>query len=142
MPPSRLRPALVLAAWTLAVWTTRIGNIWSDDSLSVAGQLGRTALALAFTVAAVGIVVTWSRARRQGAVDRRARAFVRGVAALTVGVWAVRSVQIVTGGHSFGFVVVHLVLAVVSVALAVWTVRTIGSTGRRPRRDPQPVGLP
>jgi hypothetical protein len=120
----RLRPALVLSAWTLLIWTTRIRNIWTDDSLSVPGQLWRTALALVFTAFAAVTVGAWAKARRDGAsVIRRTSVWIRAFALWTVGVWLVRGTQIVLGDHSLGFVVVHSVLAVVSVALAVWADR-------------------
>lgn len=114
----RRQPAAVaLVVWTLLVWTTRIRNIWGDDGLTTGEQLGRTALALSFTGLAVLVAV---------AVARRARWLrraVEGLAAWTTLVWAVRAVGIAAGGHSVGFVVVHLVLAVVSVGLAGLAVR-------------------
>lgn len=120
----RLRPALVLSAWTLLVWTTRIRNIWTDDSLSTAGQLWRTGLALGFTAFAVVTVGAWVKARRSaGAAGPFVAVWVRAFALWTVGVWAVRAVQIGGADHEVGFKVVHTVLAVVSVGLALWADR-------------------
>ena len=102
-----------LVAWTVLVWTTRIRNILSDDG-------GLTDLLLPRALTALAVLAL---------VDRR-----RGVPALagaTVAVWAVRVPMILVHDHSAAFVAVHLVLAAVSVALAVWAVRQ----GRRaPRR--------
>ena len=43
----------------MLVWTTRIGNIWRDDTIDTAGKWGRTGLALSFTVLAVATLVGW-----------------------------------------------------------------------------------
>jgi hypothetical protein len=134
MDPVRMRPAVVLAAFTLLVWTTRIRNIWTDDSLSTAGQLGRTALSLSFTVFAAAVLWFWWRGRRAGSVDPIAGPVVRMFGAWTIGVWAVRVVQISTAGHDAAFVAVHTALAVVSTVLAVWAVRDV----RRERQHGSP----
>ena len=59
----RRRPfALALVAWTFFVWTTRIANIWRDEALDTGEKVGRTGLALSFTLLAVAVVVTlWRR---------------------------------------------------------------------------------
>ena len=53
----RLPLTLALCAWTLLVWTTRVGNIWGDDDLTTGEKWGRTGLALSFTVLAVAALV-------------------------------------------------------------------------------------
>ena len=123
MVTSRLRPALVLATWTFLVWTTRIRNIWTDESLSVGGQLVRTALAAVFTALALSVVVVWWRSRATGRVPPGATALVRALAVWTIGVWLVRGVQIALADHSGAFVAVHTALAVVSIAMALWADR-------------------
>ena len=125
MVTSRLRPALVLAAWTFLVWTTRIRNIWTDESLSVGGQLSRTALAAVFTALALGVVVVWWRSRTAGRVPPGAAPLVRILAGWTIAVWLVRGVQIAVADHSGAFVAVHTALAVVSIAAALWADRAI-----------------
>ncbi len=117
------RPRLVLwvfVGWTLFVWATRIRNIWTDDTLTTAGQVGRSLLVASFVLPAVVIAAALLR-RRWG---RWFPWFVRVVAAWTVGVWVVRMVAIAVHGHDVGFVVVHLVLALVSSVLAVAAWRT------------------
>lgn len=112
MSPRRSPTALLLAGWSLLIWTTRIRNIWTDDTLSTNDQRGRTALALSFTVLA--LAVGW-------AVLRRAswrRSAVIGLATWTIVVWVVRAVGIATGDHDGGFIAVHLVLAATSIVLA------------------------
>lgn len=125
MTPDRLRPALALATFTLFVWTTRIRNIWTDESLSTAGQVGRTALSLSFTAFAVAVVWLWWQGRRTGSVAPVAGPIVRAFAAWTIGVWAIRAVQIASADHGAAFVAVHTALAVGSTVLAVWAVRRL-----------------
>lgn len=134
MTARRLLPALVLALWTLLVWTTRIRNIWTDDALEVGGQLWRTALAAAFTAFAVLTVLAWWRARRR-AVWSWTPALVRTFAVWTVAVWLVRGTQIVLGDHGAAFIAVHTVLAVVSIGLAVWADRSARSLHEHQEAD-------
>lgn len=117
----RTRPSLILSAFTLLVWTTRIRNIWTDDSLTTAGQVGRTALSLSFTVFAVVTIVAVVRARNHEWSGLRW--WIRLFAVWTTAVWVVRAIGIATADHEIGFVVVHTVLAVVSIALALWADR-------------------
>lgn len=109
----------VFVAWTLLVWATRIDNIWADAALSDAGKWARTALAASFVVAAVVVaavaVRTWKH--RPTRIDE---VVLDVAAAWTVAVWAVRAVQIALGDHSVGFIVVHVLLAVLSIGLAWW----------------------
>lgn len=109
-----------LVGWTLFVWANRLRNIWTDDGLTTSGQAGRSALALSFVLPALVIGATLLR-RRWG---RWFPWFVRAFAAWTVAVWVVRMVGIALHGHDIGFVVVHLVLAVLSSVLAVVAWRT------------------
>lgn len=118
-----LRPTMVLSVVTLLVWTTRIRNIWTDESLATAGQLGRTALSLTFTALALTGVWLWWDARQRGTARPWAPSLVRTFALWTTAVWVVRGAQIATADHSAGFVVVHAVLAVGSIGLAWWADR-------------------
>jgi hypothetical protein len=117
MPARRLPATLALCVWTLLVWTTRIGNIWGDDDLSTGEKWGRTGLAASFTVLALAVLV---------AVVRRGPwrgLAVKALAGWTIAVWLVRSIGIATGEHDAAFITVHLVLAVVSIALSVLALR-------------------
>lgn len=113
----RLPFTIGLCAWTLLVWTTRIGNIWGDDDLTTGEKWGRTGLALSFTVLVlvVGHALYHRRPWRGLAV--------KVLAGWTIGVWLTRSFGIATGDHEAGFIAVHLVLAVVSIGLAAQAVR-------------------
>lgn len=115
----RRAPVIALVAWTFLVWTTRIGNIWRDDALDTSGRVGRTALALSFTVLAALVV---------GALLRRpalVRPAVVALAGWTAAVWVVRDTSILVGDHDTAFKVVHTILAVISIALAAWAFRSL-----------------
>jgi hypothetical protein len=102
-------PVVAFAVWTLVVWGGRIRNAVADAD-------GARPVVLAVTFVALAAAVLITRA------DRRA---VLALAAWTVGVWVVRGVDIaLLSDHDTAFVVVHLVLAVVSVALAVAATRS------------------
>lgn len=131
MPSSARLPLLAFFLWTLFVWGGRIRNALGDDALTGTGRAGTLLLAASFVVPAVLLGAGWlvSRgARPQGEL------LVRGTVALaawTVAVWVVRGGDILLGGdHEVGFVVVHLVLAIVSSALAVVTAVVVRG-GRR-----------
>ncbi|HET6953854.1 MAG TPA: hypothetical protein VFI47_26050, partial [Acidimicrobiales bacterium] len=66
----RRRPfALALVGWTFLVWTTRIANIWRDADLDTGEQVGRTALAVSFTLLAAAVVVAlWRRSARAATI--------------------------------------------------------------------------
>jgi cobalamin synthase len=125
MSTRRLPATIALVAWTLLVWTTRIGNIWGDDGLTSGEKWGRTGLALSFTVLALTVAhAVWHRSAWRSIA-------VKALAGWTIGVWAVRSVGIATGDHSGAFVAVHLVLAVVSIALSLLATRESGRVAVR-----------
>jgi hypothetical protein len=136
----RRRPfALALVAWTFLVWTTRIANIWRDEALAMGEKLGRTGLALSFTVlAVVAVVGVWRVSGRASLVA------VAALAGWTTGVWVVRGTGIVLADHDAAFTAVHAVLAVVSIVLAAlaWREarRVDGEAPRREAADATPAG--
>ena len=124
----RRRPfAWALVAWTFFVWTARIANVWRDGALDAGEKLGRTGLALSFTLLALAVLAALWRG------SARARLVAVGaLAAWTVAVWVVRDIRIVAADHDVGFTVVHVVLGVVSIVLAAWAWREATRTARRP----------
>ena len=82
--------------------------------LTTSEKWGRTGLALSFTVLAIAVLARAST----GAAPWRGLA-VKALAGWTIGVWLFRAFGIATGDHDAAFVAVHLVLAVVSIALSV-----------------------
>ncbi len=105
------RWTIALGAWTVLVWTTRIVNIAGDEALTGMQKAGRTLLALSFT--ALVVAVGYALAQRRRWLDDA----VRSLAFWTIGVWIVRALGIVSGDHDAAFVLVHLLLAAVSVGL-------------------------
>jgi len=69
-----------------------------------------TALGVAAAASLAGVRLPWA---------------VPALAVATIAVWAVRVPLVLSNGHEAAFVVVHLVLAAVSVALAVAALRTV-----------------
>lgn len=100
------------AAWTVFVWGTRIRTILSDDG-------GAVALAVAVGLTVLGVLVAVD------AATKRLPWAVPWAVLATVVVWAVRAPQVLVNDHGVGFKVVHVALAVVSVALAIgaWRAR-------------------
>jgi hypothetical protein len=118
-------------AWTGFVWVGRIRNALGDAALDDGGRVGPLLLALSFVVPATVTAILLVLAVRSGGdpAASRLRGGVLALAAWTTVVWFVRAGDIVLGGdHEVGFVVVHVVLAVVSIALAVLAGRSV----RRP----------
>ena len=102
------------AAWTVFVWGTRIRNILSDDA-------GAIALVVAVGLTVLGVLTAVD------AATRRVRWAVPMAASATVAVWLVRMPQVLLHDHGIAFKVVHLVLAVVSVCLAVAAWRSVAT---------------
>ena len=128
MPDRRQRRVLVaFAGWTLFVWLTRVRNVVGDDDLGTAGRAAGLALSASFVVLAALLL---SLLRGGPEPLRRVTAVLAG---WTVAVWLVRGAAIALGDHAAGFVVVHLVLAAVSVGLAVAAWRSTQPSSRRSR---------
>jgi hypothetical protein len=81
-------------AWTVFVWAGRIRN--GGSVLLAASFLALVALAI------------WRRGR-----------WITALVVWTIGVWAVRTPDILVHDHPVGFKVVHTVLAAVSIGLAI-----------------------
>ncbi len=99
---------VVLVAWTLFVWGGRLRNLVRGDEDAPVSFV----LAVVFCALAAAVVGSWFLARP------RHRPVVIALAVVTAAVWAVRGVQIALADHELGFIVVHTVLALVSIGLA------------------------
>jgi len=124
--------AASLVLWTWFVWGGRIRNALGDPALGGSELIGTLTLAGSFVSLATVLAVLVLRDRGRPA-HGAVRVVVTWTLALwTTGVWVVRAVAIAgSGEHEIGFVVVHVVLAVVSVVLSAWAlaaVRRRGST--------------
>lgn len=103
----------LLAGWTVLVWAGRVRNIIDAD--------GSLAELLVPAVLVVLGVATFVRPQRVAPV----------LAVVTAVVWLIRVPLLLVHDHAAAFVVVHLVLAAVSLTLAALTLRT---RTRRPAR--------
>jgi hypothetical protein len=118
-PTGRTLAVLVLfAGWTLFVWVGRIRNLAQEPGPIAEASRWSLLGSVAFTVLGLLLLAT-SASARLGSGRGPLRPVVAALGALTTGVWVVRALDIALGDHSIGFVVVHLVLAVVSIGLAV-----------------------
>ena len=127
------------ALWTLFVWGGRLRNLWQEPG--PLADVSRWSLAGAIAFSAGGLLVLLTSLVRRPGIVRQAA--VGALAGLTAVVWAIRAVDIAVGDHSIGFIVVHLVLAVVSVALAalaVWAVTGARQLGTNSGEMDPPLG--
>jgi hypothetical protein len=112
-------PTYSLAAWTLFVWLTRMRNAAGADEALTAYILPVVLVVLACMALAAP--------RRWGPL----------LAIVASAVWLVRVPMILVADHDLPFKVVHTMLAVITWALAAWTVRSSGAARRgRPVRVP------
>src|SRR4051794_35809448 len=113
-------PVAMLCAVTLFIWLNRIWLNWTNPDVDLPAKLALSIPITAFVI--VSFVVLIAMVRH---VDRSARWF-RGLgrlfAAGTVLFWVVRLPMILLHDHPAGFLIVHSVLAIVSVvaAIAAW----------------------
>ena len=110
----------VFAIWTLFVWGQRIVNIVTRNG----GDGVDLARAIAFVVVGVAVAVVAVRPMAPALAHRVVS--VAGWASIAL--WATRLVTIPLGDYSVGFIVVHLVLAAISIALAWWAMSATRST--------------
>lgn len=108
--------------WTLFVWVGRVRNALGDPGLDDRGRSGPLLLALSFVVPSLllvaGLVVAQ---RRRRSLAPAASTLLRVLVAWTAVLWLFRAGDIVlTSDEGVAFVVVHVVLAVVSIALGAW----------------------
>lgn len=122
--------------WSVFVWGNRISNTLRSDE-STASKTFSTVLSIVLLVLAIAVLVVTVRAWRSVVRDSGGKVLV-GAGLVTVVVWLVRIPQIALAGHDAGFVIVHALLGVVSIALAVPLVR-IGAAARRAARPRPPI---
>jgi hypothetical protein len=118
----------LLVVWSWFVWGGRIRNLGADSSLQGWDRWGPLLLSVSFVVLAAVVLAMLVRRWRHPHGDAEARALTAAVTALsawTTVVWIVRAADIAFGGgHEAAFVAVHVVLAAVSIGLAVWALTT------------------
>lgn len=109
---------LVFALWTLFVWGGRLRNLWLDPGGFAEASRWSLVGSIAFTTLGLGVLGLWLARRFRPESSGLLRPAIWALAALTTGVWLLRGVDIALGDHELGFIVVHVVLAVVSIGLA------------------------
>jgi uncharacterized membrane protein YsdA (DUF1294 family) len=118
--------------WTVFVWgIVRVRNILGDDQLSAASQTWALVLSATLWLPAVvlGAVLAASVVRHRP-LPSAARTGVAVLGVWTTVIWLIRGYDIaIASDHETGFIVVHLVLAVISVGLAVLAARSLGVAG-------------
>jgi heme/copper-type cytochrome/quinol oxidase subunit 4 len=116
--------SFVNAGWLAFIWITRIRNAVDDHTSSTANHaIAYVLSAICLVGAAALAVVAWRRLTTRAATN-----VIVGVAAVHVGIWLVRGVQIAISDREFAFKAVHVTLGVISVALAVMLVRSVRSS--------------
>ena len=135
--PVRQR-VLVLAfvLWTAFVWANRISNTLRSDE-STGAKTFSTVLSIVLLLFGLAVLIVTVRAWRRGLRDTGAGVLV-AAGAVTVVVWVVRVPQILLADHTVGFKAVHVVLGLVSIALAVAVVR-VGLAARRALQPRPPI---
>src|SRR4051794_39624464 len=113
-------PVVALALWSAYVWITRIVNAAGDNDSSMVSS---TVLSVSMLVLAAASGAVLVRARGRGVAVVEARVW-QVFAGWTIAVWIVRAVQIALAEHEVAFKVVHVVLGLISIALAALTWRT------------------
>jgi hypothetical protein len=122
--PTGWKVIVVCGLWAAVIWSVRVVNLWQDLMPSFEEKLWRTGLAATFVVLGVAVaVIGWGLRRWPATAGDRAAVGI--LAGWTLGIWASRTVALVGGGHAAAFVVVHLVLAAVSVALVALAWRAV-----------------
>ena len=135
-----LAPSGVLVAWTLGVWGTRIRNIAEDTELAGFERVWRTGLAIGLVltalVAGAALLAQFFGSGSSGRVDRPRwlQGAIGALGSITIITWVARGIGIATADHGAAFIAVHLVLAVVSIGLAVWAWRSL-TVGRSASGD-------
>jgi hypothetical protein len=141
MPRRRWVLLAVFVAWTTYVWVTRITNTWGSAVETTGAKVFSTVLSGVMLALAVGGVVvlvqTWKRPLTVGAAR-----FLQVFCGVTVVVWVVRAVQIIASDHDVAFKVVHVVLGVISIALAAAVWRTAAPVAGRRSPDRPVAGGP
>ena len=110
---------LAFVGFTAFVWVQRLVNLASGDESSIAVSLSLSVVLLVLAVGTAGGLVVVALRGWVAPPPVGVATLWRVAAAVTVGVWAVRATQIIVDWRSVAFVAVHVVLAAVSVILAV-----------------------
>ena len=128
LTPARFRhwSILAFAVWNAVIWATRVRNVLADHGISGATRARWLLPALVFFAGAALAGLAWWRGLT---VLARPLALI---ALLAVLYWPVRAVLVLFDSHAASFKLVHVGLAVVSVALALAVLNRLYRTGLIP----------
>ncbi len=118
-------PVFALAAWSLFVWTSRLGLAWETEPTVARKLLATIPVAIFVALGAATLVALLRRpvGARGDSLEGWGARLAQGFAVWTIGYWVVRMPMIATDPHGIGFKVVHAVLFVVSVGISVLVLR-------------------
>jgi hypothetical protein len=118
---------VLFGLWSVFVWSTRTVNIWRDLLLSTDEKVVLTVMAAIFVVLGLAVALIGLGLRRW-APSRVDIVTVGVLGGWTCGVWFLRIVEMVADGdHGAAFILVHVVLAAISIALAAWSWRELAA---------------
>lgn len=123
-----LRPTLVFAGLTVAIWATRLRNLSSESDATAVDVGVASAMAGLGVAAGVGAVAAIRSGDRSETLVR----IVGTLAVATVAVWVIRSAAIWLADWSIAFKVIHTALAVVSIGVGRWAWRRLSADAERP----------
>ena len=134
-------PVIAFTLWTLFVWLNRISNALHDHAASSAATAFSVVLSLSVVALAVAAAVVavrgWSRPW-----SGSERVLLKAAAAWAGGLWLVLVPKILIDGRPAGFTgnlaafkAVHVVLGVISVALAAWVWRSASTPAPVPEES-------
>ncbi len=127
--------AAILAAWNLFVWGGRLRNLIVDPGgLAVANRWSLLA-SVGFSLMALVVLGFWlARWRGQGVGSGLGHPVALLMAFVGIGLWLVRGLAIASADYSIGFIIVHSVLALITIALGLAVLASGLSWTRRPSR--------
>lgn len=109
----------VLVLWTLFVWVGRLRNLAAADGGFATAS--RWSLVGSIVFVSLAVLVGFGLVLKNS--SRVTAGIVAVLALVTIGVWIVRAIGIVLADHSWPFIAVHCLLAVVSIGLALWALQ-------------------
>ncbi len=115
------RPVVALALWHLFVWGGRFRNLINEPGPLADANRWSLVGSLFFVGLAVAALATLILGRKP---SRLATLPASVLAVAGIAVWSYRAVVIVGRSYSVGFIAVHIALAVVSIALGLWYLRS------------------
>ena len=119
----RLVPAVALSVWNLFVWGGRLRNLIAEPGDLLDANRWSLAGSILFCALAVATLVTLTLDRSRTDIPAIT------MAAVGIAVWSYRAVVILGRDYSVGFLIVHTVLALVTIVLGLVVIRSRAAFG-------------